>query len=843
MRHLPFAVLLMLLPAVVQAQSDSVTVVAGERYAASGLHRTVFGHGYRDLWTLPIRVPVLDPDTFAGGLEPSELGGGAQTVSLRFMAADGREFVFRSVDKNQGGGLHPDLQNTLVDRVAQDQVSTKHPGAAPVVARILEAAGVLHVAPTLAVMADVPALGAYRDQFAGMLGMMEERPDERARVGPFATYERVIGTERLLERLSESPEDRVQADEYLRARLVDFLVGDWDRHPDQWRWAQLDRDGRRYWLAIPRDRDNAFSRVDGVIGAAAGAIRPNITRFEEEYSAVYPLLHNAQPLDRRILPEVDAETWQTVAAEVQARVTDEVIAEAVARMPSAYVTANGEELRRALQVRRDSLLSVSREFYLAITTNAEVYGTDLRDFATAERLPDGSVEVTLSDSSGQPYFQRRYEAEATEELRIYLQAGDDEATIRGGGPAVVQIRVVGGRGDDVLTDASAGESVFFYDSQGSNRVAGAAMTRLDRHDYAEPDAANIAEANAPPARTWGSERSMFSPAARWLSEIGPVIGGGPTWTQYGFRRFPYASSSSVSLLWAPLETRFGIEADSRYIATGGRQETQVHARATQLSVTRFYGYGNESVLAGGVSDHRVWAEELAVRADLIRHLGSGWLAGVGVQASQLAPAPVDGFPSQFVGLPGTESFGVAGMRVFTGLDSRDTHLYPRAGLQLGAGVDGYPFYWGDSPDGFGKAHLVGHGYLPVPLPLESTLAVRLGGEILQGDAPLQHLVYLGGSRLRGYRTQRFAGDASAFGSAELRTRLGRMHLVVAKAEVGTIALADVGRVWWDGESAGNWHRGFGGGLWAATLERELTGHVVYAYGESHTFSAGIGMPF
>ncbi|HEV7588478.1 MAG TPA: hypothetical protein VGO40_10215, partial [Longimicrobium sp.] len=41
------------------AQRDTV-VVAGPRYQASGLKRFLFGDSYRDLWTAPVRVPVLD---------------------------------------------------------------------------------------------------------------------------------------------------------------------------------------------------------------------------------------------------------------------------------------------------------------------------------------------------------------------------------------------------------------------------------------------------------------------------------------------------------------------------------------------------------------------------------------------------------------------------------------------------------------------------------------------------------------------------------------------------------------------------------------------------------------
>ena len=50
------------------------TLVPGPQFARSGLHRLVFGSNYRDLWALPITMPVLDLDAYAGGLKPKERG-------------------------------------------------------------------------------------------------------------------------------------------------------------------------------------------------------------------------------------------------------------------------------------------------------------------------------------------------------------------------------------------------------------------------------------------------------------------------------------------------------------------------------------------------------------------------------------------------------------------------------------------------------------------------------------------------------------------------------------------------------------------------------------------------
>ena len=73
---------------------------------------------------------MLDLRTYAGGLKPTKKGGGMQTKSLRFEAADGREFRVRSVDKDPSPTLPADLRDTFAEWLVQDQISTAHPAGA-----------------------------------------------------------------------------------------------------------------------------------------------------------------------------------------------------------------------------------------------------------------------------------------------------------------------------------------------------------------------------------------------------------------------------------------------------------------------------------------------------------------------------------------------------------------------------------------------------------------------------------------------------------------------------------------------------------------------------------------
>src|SRR5690348_17674967 len=164
--------------------AQAETVAAGVRYGAGWLHRLLLGAHYRDLWTTPLRVSVLDLGGFAGGLTPQRRGGGRETKSLRLQGANGRVYAFRSVDKDPTAALPPDLRQTFITGVVQDQISSSHPAGALVVAPLLDAAGVLNAAPQLFVMANDPRLGTFRPEFGGMLGQLEERPPKDAEDEP-----------------------------------------------------------------------------------------------------------------------------------------------------------------------------------------------------------------------------------------------------------------------------------------------------------------------------------------------------------------------------------------------------------------------------------------------------------------------------------------------------------------------------------------------------------------------------------------------------------------------------------------------------------------------------------
>src|SRR5438093_2485000 len=406
-----------------------VKVVAAPRYKAGAIHKFLLGPTYRRLWTTPVEVEVLDLRTFHGGLKPVSKGGGKQTKSLKFESADGREWRVRSVDKSAARVLPLELRDSFVEQLAQDQISAANPAGPLIVDGLSEAAGLLTLPHRLVVLPDDPLLGKYREEFAHMLGLMEEDPRIESPVTPgFEGFtEKHSNTVELWEHLDAHPGERVDARAFLEARLFDVFIGDFDRHDDQWDWLQ--RPGSPTWVPYPKDRDQAFAKFDGFILSLIRPAEPKLVNFEKHYSDMVGLTWQGRFLDRRHLTTLEWPVWQEVAAELQARLTDPVIDAAVKRMPPEYYRIVGRQMAAKLKARRNLLPGAARKFYEILAKDSEAIGTDKADSARISRAADGRVEVTLggAQEGAVPYFQREYDPRETKEVRVYLRGGDDRA--------------------------------------------------------------------------------------------------------------------------------------------------------------------------------------------------------------------------------------------------------------------------------------------------------------------------------------------------------------------------------------------------------------------------------
>jgi len=758
---------------VVEDSAQTETLAAGPRYQAGWLTRFLLGGQWRELWTTPIEVPVLNLESFDGGLSPERRGGGQQTKSLRLKGGNGRIWGFRSVDKDVTGMLDPETRESAIGDIVQDLTSTLHPGAALVVAPLLEAVGVLHATPQIAVMPDDPRLGEFRSAFAGMLGLLEERMERGVPGGG-----KVADTIDLLVRMDERADEEVDARDYLRARLIDMLVGDWDRHLDQWRWIRFEEGGKQSWRAVPRDRDQAFSRFGGVFPFLIEYYTKQLTSFHASYPAIDKLTFSGRFTDRRFLVWLDAAAWEGVTADVVARLTDEVISNAVHRLPAAMYAKGGPELERLLRVRRDGLAQASRDFYLLLAARVDLRGAESETLAL-KRMARGDLEVAS------PRFRRIFHPGETDELRLY--------TPRGG-----KVRQEGS------ADSSIGVRVVPPDPR---------PPEPDRPRYE-------------PFRDWGQD-VLFFPQFSYDSNRGVVLGARALLTRFGFGLDPFSSQMNFGAAWATGVNRPRLEYAAQ-LRTRSPLTGLLYLAYSGLEVVNFFGLGNQTVINPAPSGfYNVKQEQLIVYPILQTPLFGDLRGHVGAQLKHVSTIPPGTAAS---GVYGSQAMSVGSGELGVTLDTRAGTLSRIRGFRLQAIARHTPAIFG-ATSAFTKLRGEASAALGGKLLTDVFLDLRVGGEKNWGSYPFFEAAFLGGSTLppvlnltgvingnplRGYDADRFAGDASVVANTELRIALGRFTALLP-FRYGVLGLADVGRVFLGSENSSRWHTAAGGGLWLAVF--------------------------
>lgn len=681
-----------------------------------------------------------------------------------------------------------------------------------------------------------------------MVGQIEERPDEREGDLPgFGGFTKIVATTTLIERLEEDPANRLDATGYLTARLVDMMLGDWDRHHDQWRWAEVEETaGITRYVPIPRDRDYAFADYDGWMMVVGRNFVSNAVRFRRKYD-LEGLTRSAWEIDHSLLVGLERPQWDSVTAFVRASVTDAVIDEAIGRLPPEFRGERAAEIADILRWRRDHIAEVADGFYRRLATEVDVRATDMNDLARIERVAPALLRVRLyprgadDAPAGDAYFDRTFHEEDTHEVRVYLHGGDDLATVTGEGGNSVMVRVIGGGGDDRLENLSPIRGLTaFYDDRDENEFVTGGHTPVDRRAYDGLNRIEVIEGTDD--RDWGAVRSWI-PTVDYQSTEGPVLGIVRRHTRFGFRQTPYAFvvAAKAEVGTATGAIGLGLNGDFRRVGRPGGFHLDL--TASQLDPLHYYGLGNDTEDTEGSDFYVVRQNRLRAFAAWYRELGA---------SARIYAGPVAGFTrsqlpegSPYAAAAGGERHtGQLGARARFLFDTRDASAFPTRGVQLEVQGTGYPAVWNiDGP--FGSVRAVGSAYLTPGSDRAPTLAVRAGGSHVWGDYPPHESAFLGGSAsIRGYRYQRFAGDGMLFGNAEARVPLTRVQLL-ARGDLGVLGLADGGRVFVDGDSPGGWHTAYGGGLWLRFKVRSsvIAGTAAYVRGDRGTLYLDLGVPF
>lgn len=786
MRHLNFTkgiALMALMSAIClgaaaqQAVGDkTIQLAANSEYDKAGkVKRIIWGDHYRKEWGAMVTMPVLDMNVAGGGLTPIKKGGGMQTTSLRLKGADGKEYVLRSVIKDPSAVLPEELKGTFADDILQDQMSSSNPYAPLAVAALAEAAGVFHTEPQIVYVAPSERLGEFEKEFAGTVCLFEERPaDNKNGNAAFGNSKDISSTEKMLENVFTNSDHKVDERAFLKARLLDMLIGDWDRHEGQWLWASFKENGKTIYKPIPRDRDQAFASMDGIvptIGTRTWTIR-HIKNFDDKVKDVNGLNQSGNALDRNFTISLVKNDWIRLIMEMQQQLTDEVIESAIKKMPAEIVRISGKEIITKLKNRRNNLEKYALDYYSFLTNTVSITGTNQQETFEVKRLNNESTVVTVYQSSNVIY-KRIFLHKETKEIRLYGLGGNDAFNVDAKAKKHILVR-------EIAEKEQYNRKASFYDRLTLKQFPG------------------------------------YNP------DDGVYIGGGITFKKQQFGKEPYGYMQSVwaNYAFATGAYNFGYKGIFKDVVN----KWDLHLDATINApnyVRNYYGLGNETVkIVDDNKYHRLRSDQFIFSAGMYKQISSKSTIGAGIGYDQIkVKRTEDRFVTSKYSKLDSSDFG---RKKYTSLfvdyefNTLDNLLFPRSGVRISTDARYVRNLEGSSDFvklSFESSFFVSSG--------RWTLALRSGGSTnLDNEYEFFQANTLGGmSNLRGYRRDRFAGKSSVFNNTEVRFKVSSFKGYVLGGQYGLLAFVDNGRVWMPDEKSNEWHYGYGGGVWVLIYKR------------------------
>ncbi|WP_342646033.1 BamA/TamA family outer membrane protein [Mucilaginibacter sp. CSA2-8R] len=813
--------------------TDSVTVKVHPVYdSVSGAHRWLFGKNYRKEWATPVKLPLIKISEVYGGLKPLRQGGGMQSKSLRLLDKQGKEWVIRSVEKTPEKLLPANLKGTFAVDWFDDALSSQHPFSALVVPPLAEAAGVAHANPVIGVMAPDAALGEYSKIFDGLVVLLEERE-------PTGKSDNTL---KMLNELKDDYDNRFNSEQFLRARMLDLLLGDWDRHEDQWRWASVKKGKEKVYYAVPRDRDQVFHVNEGIIPslAALSWISPTLDHFDGNIPRVKYSLFKTRFIQPYPDAQISYQDWMRIANDFVKNETDAVLEAGLKRLPPEVYQLRHQELLDKLKQRRNHIPAAIDEYYRFINKTVDLRTSDKNELITILDAPDKGmrIQITKLNKSGQPkealLLDHVYRPEITKEIRIYTEGGNDQVKINAAN-SPIRIRVIGGSTGQKLYDVEqANHKIKIYnraDSVAFNGNAHLISTHLSN------DTLNTHFVQSNPYNVW-----MPLATAAINADDGFLLGLGFKYTRReGFRKLPYASTQQLLLTHSFATNAFRIRYAGEWIQAVGQADFTLNAFIQAPDNTlNFFGRGNETVLNKFPGYRRFYRTRYnTFQFDPALRWRTGQNSTISAGPSlQFYHLDLQENAGRFINntslINAYDSASINRDKAHIGLlinytsNQRNNNILPSQGYFLNLRFQGYT-----GLNQYAKAFIQIRPefiyYQKLNAKGTIVLTDRVGGGISIGKPAFYQSMFLGGQgNLLGYLQNRFAGDHMFYNNLQGRVKLFDVASYILPGQLGITGFYDTGRVWVKGESSNQWHTGTGGGLYFApaslTVIQVLAGH-------------------
>lgn len=799
--------------------SDSIITAAHSSYKnISGFHKFLFGKNYREEWATPAKLPAIRVSEIYGGLKPEKLGGGYQSTSLRMKDPGGNEYALRSVEKKTDLIVPVPFQGTFVKEWLDDATSAQHPYSSLVVPTLANAVGVPHATPVIGVVAPDKNLGQYQKLFEGKVTLLEDR-------NPLGKSDNF---EKMQKALIKDNDNSYDATSFLKARTLDLLMADWDRHGDQWRFYNKNRKGdNKYYIAVPRDRDMVFNVTEGMVPTILKRllVMPRVYGFNNMnvMGGTNDYLFKSAFLNAYPASQIDHETWTKTVAAATAQLTDSVLEKSLLAMPQAIYGIRHTELLKTLRHRRDMLPQAMEEYYRFSNRIVDIQLSNKNEFVSINDIKDSdALQITVQKISKKgavkdTLMSKIYLHSITKEIRLYLGKGDDSVRINNK-TSSVKLRIIGGKGDKAYYIINSYKPVKLYDH---------------KHEYYYGDTTRLKKnisgdtSNTHFVATDLYNTSLPLVTGSYNKDDGVFIGLGIRFTQQrGFRKTPYTSLQQVMVSHSFSTDAFNIHYSGEWTDVAGGADFTLSAVVKAPDNTQnFFGFGNETPFdkTGDYTKYyRTRFNIIDIKPALRWRFSGRSSFSIGPSFEHYHFNSDDNAGRFINNVSMIHNYDSAtidkdkshlGVEANYTYDKRNSPLLPKWGSYATIILRGMGGMINDSKS-YGQLIPEFVVYKSINAAQTIVLADRIGGGITIGRPAFYQAIFLGGQgNLLGYKQYRFAGKDALYNNLELRIVLSDFGNYILKGEFGLIGFYDIGRVWVSGDHSDQWHNGVGGGLY------------------------------
>nr|WP_294926527.1 metallophosphoesterase [uncultured Flavobacterium sp.] len=820
----------------------STSIYTQEMTQKSRFHKFLFGNHYRKYYSLPIEAKTATLDTLLGGLKPIREGGGHQSMSLRVVDSKKREYVMRALKKSATQFLQSvafkdqyvetDFKDTYAEDFLLDFYTTAHPYAPFSVGFMADKLGLSHTNPVLYYIPKHNTLKEFNSNFGDALYMVEERPaDNQKDAHSFGKPNDIISTDDMMKNLHKDEKYSVDEKEYMKARLFDMLIGDWDRHEDQWRWGEYKEGNKIVYKPIPRDRDQAFAKYDGTLLSLLmniPALR-HMRSFKNKIDNVKWLNREPYPLDLAFVRVSDKNDWIAQAKYIQEHLSDADIDNAFKSLPKEVQDETIDDIKRKLKNRKKELQKYAAVYFDVLSRTVMVAGTDKKDKFVVNHNAKKSLELKvyrIKKNGEELLYTKVYNDKTTKNLWIYGLDDDDIYEVKGMYNSKILIRLIGGQNNDLYA-IDNGKRVRIYDFKSKNNTYNldkkAQKVLTDDYDV------NLYNFEKP-------KYNVFSglPTAGYNPDDGVKLGINLNYTVNNFKQNPYTQRHVLNGYYYFATGGFELDYTSHFPGLLGNWVIDVEAKYTTPNFAiNYFGYGNETINDDrdvGMDYNRVRIEKLRI-APAVRNVGR--------YGSEMSFQPVfekmqvENTEGRFINTAGIINPEVFENQYYGGATIKYTFknadFASKPSLGMGFMISGS---WLTNLDNTKQNFPTIESNLSFVHKIDSQGKLVFATlfktkAILNNNYEFYQGVTLGGDNdLRGYRTERFLGNTSYSQSSDLRYTIGKIRKSIIPLTYGILAGFDYGRIWLDGENSKKWHNDFGGGIWLNGINL-ITARVSY----------------